>query len=124
MSDFLEFAREKLTVLPMVFGVYLIPVCLMAVSKWLLGKKMGFDLDQRRKLCWFPVLWPCAYLLLPSVWLANGLLLLLEYLLCRRVLPERQAAYWGISTLFCALILLVYVAVLFLLLFLLMPYYF
>ena len=124
MSDLLQFAREILSLLPMTYGTYLIPVCLMALSKWLLGKRMGFDRDRRRKLCWFPILWPCAYVLLPSVWVANGLLLLLEYLLCIRVLPERRTAYFCTSTLLCALILLIYGAVLLLVLFLLMPFYF
>lgn len=124
MSDFLESIKNGLLVLPMVYGTHLIPACLMALSKWLLGKRMGFGAQERLRLFWFPLIWPLAYWLIPSVWLANALLLLAEYLLCRRVLWDPPAAYFRTSTLLCILILLAYAAVLFLLTFLLMPFSF
>lgn len=104
-------------VVGMLYAAHGLPMILMVLGKWLLSGRMNFGRAQRVKMIWFPLIWPCIYLLIPSKLLGNGLLLLLEYSLLRvRIAPldrEQANRYFLISTGISALIFLLYIALLF-----------
>lgn len=104
-------------VIGMLYAAHGLPMILMVLGKWLLSGRMGFGRAQRVKMIWFPLIWPCIYLLIPSKLLGDGLLLLLEYSFLRvRIAPldrEQANRYFLSSTGISALIFLFYIALLF-----------
>lgn len=100
----------------MLYAAHLLPITFMVLGKWLLSKGMGFGRAQRVKMIWFPLVWPCIYFLIPSKFLGDGLLLVLEYLFLRFLIaPEdrtRAHRYFLISTGVSALIFLLYLGLL------------